>query len=28
MDSKYLARKNSRILGIIGAGHQAYPHIM
>ncbi len=26
--SKYLARKNSRILGIIGAGHQAYPHIM
>ncbi len=26
--SKYLARKNSRILGIVGAGHQAYPHIM
>ena len=26
--SKYLARKNSRYLGIIGAGHQAYTHIM
>ncbi len=26
--SKYLARKNSRCLGIIGAGHQAYTHIM
>ena len=26
--SKYLARKNSRCLGIIGTGHQAYTHIM
>ncbi|MCJ7768855.1 MAG: ornithine cyclodeaminase family protein [Dehalococcoidales bacterium] len=26
--SKYLARKNSCYLGIIGAGHQAYTHIM
>jgi len=26
--SKYLACKNSRYLGIIGAGHQAYTHIM
>ena len=26
--SKYLARKNSLYLGIIGAGHQAYTHIM
>ncbi|UCG54612.1 MAG: ornithine cyclodeaminase family protein [Dehalococcoidia bacterium] len=26
--SKYLARKQSSSLGIIGAGHQAYPHIM
>jgi len=26
--SKYLARKKSRHLGIIGAGHQAYTHIM
>jgi alanine dehydrogenase len=26
--SKYLAGKQSSSLGIIGAGHQAYPHIM
>jgi len=26
--SKYLARKNSHSLGIIGAGHQAHTHIM
>ena len=26
--SKYLARKNSKTLGIVGAGHQAYTHII
>jgi len=26
--SKYLARKDSQTLGIVGAGHQAYYHII